>query len=79
MSTKQEQPGLRSVHDYPLTAGINLGKHIEIDKGQKKHQGGQGECQDGSRVGNIKHNGGRAKKEKLEAKILMVKKGVSEK
>ena len=54
MSTKQEQPGLRSVHDYPLTAGLNPGKHIEIDKGQKRHQGGQGECQDGLRVGNIK-------------------------
>lgn len=79
MSTKQEQPGLRSVHDYPLTAGLNPGKHIEIDQGQKRHQGGQGECQDGLRVGNIKHNGGRDKKEKMEAKPLMVKKGASEK
>lgn len=34
---------------------------------------------DQERIGNIKHNGGRAKKKQLEAKLSMVKKRVSEK
>ena len=54
VSTKQEQPGLRSVHDYPMTAGLIyvLGSTLKVTRGRKNIREGR-ESQDGSREQEI--------------------------